>query len=226
MFAHIRNIWFCLAVLHQQKKISCFDRLRLWVKSINLYICLLGFADKNRPVRQTRNAMICAFLSAIYDYETDWQPVLSAAGSAFLQLLNRYVDNSAAKQKASKLFLTDLGKQLSKDGLERGSGAFKFYCAVIASEWLSKYSEKELDKFGRSLQQVDDLLDLERDRKHGDTNCFLGEHCGRYVDEVNAFLLSDFFRKLMQHSCVYILVRWRFRRIIQKLMKGKSTWNR
>ena len=217
MFLHIRNIWFCLTVLWQQKKISCSDRLRLWVKSVNLYDCLLGFTDKERPVIQTVKAMICAFLSAVYDYETDWCPVLSASASIFLQLLDLYVDDPVVKQKAAELFIADLNGRLSKDGLERGSGAFRFYCSVINSKWLAEYSSEQLDEFGRLLQQVDDLLDFANDKKRGEANCFAGDRADFYSEEAKAFMKGDFFLELVRHSGIYTLIRWRCEHVCHKL---------
>lgn len=162
--------------------------------------------------------MICAFLSVMYDYETDWHPIASADDSAFLQLLNRYVGNIDAVQKASELFITDSNGKLSKDGLERGSGAFRFYCSVIGSKWLAKYPKTELDEFGRSLQLVDDLLDFNNDRKHGDVNCFLsGEQRRRFIEEAREFLQSDFYKELAKRSGVYTLVHWRCQHVCHKL---------
>lgn len=214
MFAHIRMAWFCLAVLWSQKKISCLDCLRLWIKSINFYACLLGFTDKECLFNQLRSAMVCAFLSAVYDYETDWQPISASDDSLFLKLLNRYVENRITTQKFSELFLTDLGGKLSNDGLERGSESFRFCCSVIGSKWLAEYSEAELNEFGRLLQQIDDLLDVAEDRKYGHINCFLTEKSGCYMDEVRTFLLSDFFQKLVYHSRIYTLIRWQIRLLI------------
>jgi len=161
--------------------------------------------------------MVCAFLSAIYDYETDWQPILSVSDSSFLQLLNCYVEDCTAKQSASELFLRDLNCKLSKHGLERGSGAFKFYCSVIKSKWLAEYEAAELDEFGRLLQQVDDLLDMDKDKKYSHTNCFLTKQSNYYLDELRTFLLSDFFQRLVCHSYLYELIRLRCQHICHKL---------
>ncbi|MCX6723304.1 MAG: UbiA family prenyltransferase [Candidatus Staskawiczbacteria bacterium] len=195
----------------------------MWVKSVNLYYCFLAFVDVERPVNQLRSAMVCAFLSAIYDYETDWQPIASADDSAFLQLLNRYVGNTDAAKKASELFLTDLNGKLSKDGLERGSGAFRFYCSVIGSKWLAKYSNAELDEFGRLLQQIDDLLDFVNDQKYGDINCFLVEQRGEFINQAKAFLQSGFYLELVNRSSVYTLVRWRCSHVCHKLSNTLPT---
>ena len=212
-------------VVWQLKKISCLNRLRLWTKSNSLYICLLGFTDLERPEKQLRAAMICAFLSAVYDYNTDWVKSDSPETSEFVMLLNRWVENCQAARKAAKLFYADWNGELSENALERGSGAFRFYCSVIGSEWLSEYSAEELDEFGIFLQKVDDLLDLKHDVQHGDANCFLLKDCHRYVYEAMEAMTSEFFERLVQHSAVYTLIRWRCQHVCHKLCNALPTLN-
>ncbi|MDP3997814.1 MAG: UbiA family prenyltransferase [bacterium] len=175
---------------------------------MNLYSCLLGFADVGKPASQLRLAMVAAFLSAIYDYETDWCHAKDAKQSLFATLLNRYVESAEAREQAYSLFATDLSGNLSKDGLERGVIAFKFYRIVIGSVWLAEYPDDQLTLFGRKLQMVDDLLDLSRDRQRGEKNCFLTADHEQYVKEVQEFINSKFFRDLVVRAPIYSLIGW------------------
>jgi hypothetical protein len=81
---------------------------------------------------------------------------------------------------------------------------------------LSKYTEKEIDHFGRKLQMVDDMLDLEKDAASGDTNCFHLPAAQTYRTELRRFLRSEFFRELEQNSWVYKSVRMRCERKLQR----------
>ena len=224
MFLHIRMVYFCLCVLWYQKSIKWIDRLRLWRKSINLYLCLLAFTDIERPKDQLRSAMVCAFLSALYDYDTDWKPISYPENSVFLQLLRQYVPDCLAREKAEKLFVTDWKKELSSSALERGSGAFRFYCAVINSKWLGRYSSVQLDEYGKMLQEIDDLLDFFHDKKRGEANCFLTEGKPRYVQEVRQFMVSDFFAELVKHSHIYVVVCWYCQHVCYKISDALPPW--
>jgi len=214
MKAHLQFVLWALQVLWGFKAISSMDRLRLWRKSINLYLSFLAFTDKGRPYEQLKQAMIGALLSAVYDYDTDW-PRGDRHGSNFLTLLSRYVESEEIKKIATKLFDSETEKSLSPDGLERGSVALIFYRKLINAEWMRKYSDDDLAIFGRKLQIIDDLLDLERDYVAGDMNCFLvegGERAKEFALEAEEFFQSDFFEELKQNSKVYRILEKKIRK--------------
>lgn len=202
MKTYIQLCLWALAVLWKLKIIKKANRLHLWRKTLNLFLCFLPFTDKERPQAQLRGAMTCALLSALYDYETDWVPI-QGPDSLYRELLYQTVADVHARKIAWELFETDLHNHLSKHGLERGSDALAFYRIVIGSEWLGKYSAKEIESCGRSLQIVDDILDLEEDRTNGHTNCLLTDEREQYLREVKEFFESDFYRTLERNSMIY-----------------------
>jgi hypothetical protein len=214
MITHIQLCLWAFAVLWKNKNITRIDRLRVWRKSINLFVCFLAFTDKERPKKQLRGAMICAFLSAVYDYETDWHPISKTDDSFYLELLNEHVKSESARLIGSELFKADLKKQLSEHGLERGSDALVFYHELIASEWMKKSSAEQIAQAGENLQIIDDLLDLKDDRAEGHTNCFLTGESGWYRQQATKFLESPFFQTLEQNSLVYHLLRIKCSRIL------------
>ena len=203
MKTYIQLCLWALAVLWKYKIIKKSDRLRLWRKTLNLFLCFLAFADKERPALQLRGAMICAILSALYDYETDWVPIKNTSQSLYRDLLFETVTDAEARKIGWELFENDLYGQLSVHGLERGSDALVFYRIVISSEWLNEYSLAEIESHGRSLQIVDDLLDLDEDRANGHTNCLLTNEREQYLREVKEFSKSDFCKALEENSMIY-----------------------
>jgi 4-hydroxybenzoate polyprenyltransferase len=177
------------------------------MKTNRLYLSLLAFTDKSRPVEQLRQAMICAVLTAVYDYDTDWVGG-NRNGANFLPLLDRLVVSQKARDAACKLFKKDTANALSADGLERGSTALRFYWFVIDAKWMRHYLPEEIDAFGRFLQIVDDLLDLENDRAANDKNCFLlGGNTREYARQAHGFLESEFFTALAENSRVYKVIK-------------------
>lgn len=213
MFQHIRFSLWALRTLWGLKTIVLRNRLLLWRKSVRLYFSLLAFCDKERPTAQLQRAMISAVLSALYDYSTDWIKARKPEDSLFFQglgqLLQGHPRAARATQLAQELFRLDRANLLPESGLERGSMALLFYHLVINSRWMSAYVEDEIAGFGRKLQIVDDLLDLENDRRFGHTNCLLATRPVQFIQELREFLVSDFFLELERHSRVYRLLRAR-----------------
>src|SRR3989344_8138343 len=207
MKTYLKPCLWALAVLWQLKTITRGNRLRLWRKSLNLFVCFLAFCDNERPEKQLRGAMLSAVLSALYDYETDWIRIENLENSLYMELLKRYVPESTARLSAEQLFVADWQNNLSQDGLERGSVALAFYHELIASQWLRQYSADQIIKLGRALQIVDDLLDLTEDKTKGHTNCLLLQASCQYVKEAKQFLKSNFFKTLEINSIVYHRLR-------------------
>ena len=208
MKTYIQLCLWALAVLWKSKTITKADRIRLWRKTINLFLCFLAFTDKERPAPQLRGAMICALLSALYDYETDWVPI-QGSHSLYREFLEETVADENARKIAWELFDADSHNRLSTHGLERGSDALAFYKLVIGSECLNKYSAQEIESYGRSLQIVDDILDLEEDRVNGHTNCLLTNEREQYLQEAKVFSQSDFCKALEENSIIYYKICFR-----------------
>ncbi len=207
MISHLREIFWSLSVLWDLKGVVWPpDRLRLWRKTIHLYFSFLAFTDHWRPADQLRRAMVCALLTAVYDYDSDWEQG-RRDGLNFHTLLERYVRSGEAYSLASGLFAGDVSQGLSGDGLERGSAALRFYWLVMDSEWMRGYTREEINSFGRKLQIVDDLLDLETDYLTYDTNCLLLEDQAQgFANEAREFLNGRFFTQLKTNSRVYRVI--------------------
>lgn len=214
MIAYVQMCLQALVVLWQLKKITGVYRLKLWLKSLNLYFCFLAFADKERPKDQRWNAMVAAFLSAVYDHDTDWSVVMDYESSNFRLLLEKYVRDEDVVKIARSLFERDLTGKLSEDGLERGSAAFTFYTAIIGSVWMDCYTPQEINVLGRLLQIIDDLLDFDNDKKKGHKNCLLCSNRDFFLVEAQVFLEGNFYHQLEDHSRVYRILKLKCQEII------------
>lgn len=198
-------------------KLLFLDTIFLWWKSCNLYFSFLAFTDPERPNRQLYAAMICALLSAVYDYETDWEhPVIFRETRFFLTMLEKYCQQGE-KNIAIALFFKDRADNLSKRGLERGAYALVFYNSMIRSGWMKKYARSDIENFGEMLQIIDDLFDFKRDAVSRDKNCFL---VGQSIKEelvfkAKEFLGSEFFQELVKNSWLYGFFRWKSRRLLK-----------
>jgi 4-hydroxybenzoate polyprenyltransferase len=218
MKAHLQLVLWAFQVLWGCKAISAMDRFRLYRKSLNLYLSYLAFTDQERPHNQSKQAMISALLSAIYDYDTDWTKG-DRYGSNIFTLLDQHVESDGLKKVATELFHSETEKTLSPNESERGSVALIFFRNLINSDWMRKYSDDDLEIFGRKLQIIDDLLDLERDYEAGDTNCFLiegGERAKEFALEAEEFLSSDFFKELKKNSKMYRILERKIRKKINQ----------
>lgn len=223
MRKHWNIALWALRIVWGLKGIWPVDRLRLWVKSISLYMAFLAFTDVGRPLAQLHHAMLSAVLSAVYDYDSDWL-FGNRSGKNFFPLLE-YVDSEAARKNGRALFQTDVGRNLSEDGLERGSVALQFYRLVIDSNWMRGYTSQEIDEFGRKLQILDDLLDLESDWTAGDTNCLLlPDRAQAFATEAEAFLDSDFFGMLKSNSLVYRVLEKKAREKLRNFRMREVTF--
>lgn len=214
---HAQVIWKALCFLWGVKSIVWGpDRLRLWRKAVNLYLSFLAFTDKERPVVQLERAMTCAVLSAVYDYDSDHE-FGERDGRSFRATLHALVDSAEVRHIAITLFEKDVAGTFSVDGLERGSEALRVYRLVIGSDWMRVFSDEEIERYGRRLQMIDDLLDLQNDRLVGDANCFLGaESQSEHVAEVRAFIESDFFKHLEERSRVYGSIKRKTQETLQQ----------
>jgi len=219
VLSHINCIIWSFKIIWGLKKILPQDRISFWGKSVNLYFAFIAFTDKERPKEQFHSAMVCAMLSSIYDYDTDFKMTSDPGNSLFVMLLEQYSSSLEAKQAAKKLFFSDLKKSLSHSGLERGGIALWFYFTNIKSQWMSKYTKKQILNFGWHLQILDDCLDYEKDKIVEDTNCFLSSNAGekkKLCDRLLNFMASDFYKELEHRSFFYKLMKRKCNGIIKK----------
>lgn len=200
---YLQPCLWALIVLWQIKTIRLRHRVRLYVKSVKLFLSFLAFTDRERPPEQLRQAMMGAELSAVYDLDTDQKPVRQLEDSTYLVHLRQLVSNRRVRRPARRLFIRDLEGRQSVDGLERGSVALTFYNAIINSRWLRVYSAGEISHSGRCLQILDDALDLVKDRVNGDKNSLLGERRHLHLAEGTRFMRSAFFGRLAENSWIY-----------------------
>jgi hypothetical protein len=220
MIKHIKCIYWGIKNIFVIHEIYFLDKILLCIKSFNLYLSFLAFTDRDRPFEQLHNTIICAMLSAIYDYDTDWKKSTKFDKTIlFFSLLDKYINNKKACKIAKELFIKDYEKKLSNNGLERGSEALLFYVLVIKSQWMKRYSMEEINTFGRKLQTIDDVFDIIKDWKNKDKNCLLKnskENQDILIDELNEFLESKFFNALAHNSIIYRLIKWKCKRDISK----------
>jgi 4-hydroxybenzoate polyprenyltransferase len=207
MITHLREIFWALKILRDQK-IFVLNKLSLWKKSVLLYLSFLAFTDKPRLIAQLHRAMICALITAVYDYETDKVKIgKEQFGSApFFLLLEDLIKpiSQEAYELAVSLFAKDHANQLSKSGIERGGVAFYFYSLIIDSDWLHKYTRDELEYFGSMLQILDDLLDLSSDYICQDKNFFLDQEIAKdHAEQLLVFMQSLFWKELKDNSWLY-----------------------
>jgi hypothetical protein len=214
MAIHVRLGCWALVVLLKAHDISIRHRLRMWIKTIHIYSAFLGLTDHERPPEQVSGAMVCAVLSAVYDHDTDWVRVDDPDRSAAFRLLDRMVENPVARDIAKDLFRRDWAGTL---GIERGGPAMRFYCLVIRSRWMAHYSQQDIEAFGCQLQIVDDIIDFGKDKKAGNTNCFLTTERQKYLTEAHEILACDFFKELARNSWVWVLVGGRCRAKLKAL---------
>ena len=224
MKTHARLMFWALQILWGLKDIWPTDRLRLWKKTINLYLSFLAFTDKDRPTEQLREAMICAFTSAVYDYDSDWV-YGERTGTHCIQLLEQYVASDRARELAIKIYRTKESGGLSVDGLERGGWALLFYREVIGSSWLARYTDDEIEVFGCELQIIDDLLDFESDRVKGHKNCFADpDRSNHHATRAQCFLASEFFILLKENSRVYGVIENKAREALRQFDSTGGTF--
>ncbi len=220
---HVANLYHALGIIWALTTIKWTDRLRLWRKTINLYLAFLGFTDTSRDEKQSYWAMICAVLSSIYDYETDWVRVDNPDDSLSFQLLEKLLVGHPNQHEASiiarRLFQNDWGDCLTNDTLERGSESLRFYRLIINSRWLSEYSQDEIEQYGANLQLVDDALDWQEDKQSTVYNVFLDRDKQLdYIERLADFLASDFYSRLYQQSRIYLYLARTCTRNLRRLV--------
>jgi hypothetical protein len=217
VLGHIRCSYSALAMLATMEHISVCHKVRLWIKCVCVYFCLVAFTDPEKPRKQLARVMLCAILTGVYDYETDWIRVADPDQSRTFEMLDRLIEDPDARRIGRDLFRRDWADALSPDGLDRGSPSFECYCLVIHSDRVRRYAPTDIDRYGRTLQIIDDLFDLDRDSRLGQRNCFLTSDPRQYIVEANEILSGTFVEGLARSSWVWVWIRKRCRSKLETL---------
>lgn len=186
---------------HQARlRITTKECHRYWLKSVNLALCYRGFSP-NTNIKSAREAGRAAFYCCAYDVLTDWRKFDQSALVWFHWLLKREVPDDLA-EIALKLYQQEYTDTLQLDGLSRGIDALAFVTGLIGSD---KYIKQSLDfqHLGVVMQIVDDVLDVEADRRNGETNCILKSPSIRN-NHLRTLLNFDLghFKRVLPHATV------------------------
>lgn len=134
---------------------------------------------KPATVRGFVGAGRAAFLSCAYDVVTDWRSFSSAFREPFENQLQRLVPEWAVELTMDLYWADRLGT-LRDDGLERGGIAVEFITGVVGSK--AFFAAFGIERLGRLLQIVDDVLDLEHDIDCGELNCLVRPLAAEYLE--------------------------------------------
>lgn len=211
---HLQLILWAFGKIWAAPAIGFFDRFLLWKKTIKLHFAFAVFTDPERPPDQLEANMLHALLCAIYDYDSDW-PRGDRKGGNFAHLVP-LIACERARDMGLKLFRDDVAGDLQEDGLNRGGIALVFYQLLVQSRWLGAYKEEQIYQFGCDLQIIDDLLDLEKDRRNNDTNCFrLPGREAEFAARVRSFMQGAFFGRLVASSRTY---KWYVAKAVNRIL--------
>lgn len=122
------------------------------------------------------------FLSAAFDVCTDWSQSRQLGVAHFDHLVAAYVTDPETRQLASELYRVKCAGGFRDDGLERGIPALRLVLRAIGRASDKQQQWGSLEEVGRALQLVDDVLDVEQDRRRNELNCLLtpeGAHHAR-----------------------------------------------
>lgn len=164
-------------------------------KVINQAMLYTGYV----PVR-TKDAAQKAALSSlccvVYDVASDWGRDVAVERGRFVRIMRAEQISGDCIVSALDLFDRDVSGKLSEHdyALERGSIAFEFITKLIGSwEYYSLICDP--DEEGRAWQIMDDLGDIEQDKKDGEYNAFLMIQHPREKDALikRALQLTDQF---------------------------------
>lgn len=141
-------------------------------KSFNLSLCYCDFSLQQNFKQSIKSGEI-GFACSIYDYVTEHLDFNAVEFESYKTLLTKYFCSELINI-VDELYSKEHHNCLAKDGLERGSLAFRFVIGHLdaEAEWTNG-NDDSLDLIGLKLQVLDDLLDLEEDSKLSHINCFL-----------------------------------------------------
>lgn len=157
--------------------------MKYYVKSMNLSLCYVGFAESWRPLQAWR-AGEAAFFCCAYDIVTDWRLFDSASRQVFEAILRSESRFSDIPSIALDLYECDKAQNLDHDGLSRGSVSLRLVLKWMGCEQRREQVWGDLDNLGRLLQIVDDVIDLEEDREANHLNCLTSSNRDLYLQTI------------------------------------------
>jgi hypothetical protein len=158
--------------------------VRYLKKSVYCSLCYVGLGARG-TAREAWKAGQAAFLTTAFDVLTDWRVCSPAGAVVFDALLANIVADRDTRRMAQELYERKRSGAFTGDGLERGAIALRLVLRTMDCELQRVSAWGDLDDVGRTLQVVDDLLDLDQDVARHDLNCLtsLGG-----ADHLEAFL--------------------------------------
>ncbi len=171
---------------------------RYFLKSARLAACYVHYSH-GANYSEAVGAGKAAFLSSSYDVATDWEKDTDVEVS-FLRIL-RLLAPSELSQYVETLFRNDQNDQLSNDGLERGVVAFRFVLEMMGLTELYQHLV-DIDDLGECQQIVDDILDLEEDRKFSHVNALLLGRKEAYIERMTSTFSEERLKQIFPYPGV------------------------
>ncbi len=191
MFSHFLAalVAFFWSFRHQKTfQIKAEERRRYWLKSVHLALCYRGFAPDCKP-RSLMGAGKAAFFCCAYDVVTDWRDFDPKLFESFESLLRRSVPAEAA-ELALTLYKQEKMDLLTEDGLSRGTVALEFVTKLMNTESYIR-QRTDFNHLGIIMQIVDDVLDLEEDKREHKTNCLFSSGREEYLSLLAKFPINE-----------------------------------
>jgi hypothetical protein len=151
--------------------ITSDERRRYRRKAVFCGLCFVGLGAR-RTWREAWLAGRAAFLSTAFDVATDWRRFDARARRAFAVVLADHVDAETARL-ALALYDAKRDGRLDDDGLARGAPAVALILRVMECEEERTVHWGDVAAVGRTLQVIDDVLDLDGDRARREANCLM-----------------------------------------------------
>ncbi|MBN1568431.1 MAG: hypothetical protein JXA73_11350 [Acidobacteria bacterium] len=168
-------------------------------KSISFGLCYAGLGNKISS-REAWNAGEAAFLCCAYDVVTDWRCFDRESRRVFEEILRAMVPSVELQNLAIGLYEKEQSHKLEDNGLDRGSIALRFVLGKMQCEADRDAAWGDIDKIGRLLQIVDDVLDYEEDVVRGETNCLSSSRREIYLTQLLKELSDDAVNRLFGNN--------------------------
>lgn len=175
----------------RELKIAQAERMRYFRKAMNFALTFGGFSDSGKPT-EMMGAGKAAFLGCSYDVVTDWRKF----DPRYLQIFEKQLAQYATpplRDLALELYVKDEKDIFTDDGLERGSIAFRFVTEMMQVRGKFERKGVNIDEIGKTLQIVDDVLDVEEDVEAGETNCLATPRRQQYLETLIGTDIQRYF---------------------------------
>lgn len=203
-----------LSLLHARElKIAPEERRRYFRKAMHFALYFGGFSHTG-STQEMMGAGRAAFLGCSYDVVTDWRHFDPHYLQIFEKQLKQYATPSL-QNMALGLYVKDKENSFTYDGLERGSIAFRFVTEMMQIRKKLEANGIDIDKTGRILQIIDDVLDYEEDTEAGDTNCLVSPDRQQYL---NTLVSADIQNQFISDTPLTVVIEIA-RRKAQRMMQ-------